>query len=90
MFAISVLEGIPGEEESGAARANRGLAGLVRLLRQLMMSPEEAADLPGGSRGQGGVAVGLADPRQSLAATATASLILDQLSRTEESRKDEP
>ncbi|MCP4836444.1 MAG: hypothetical protein GY895_16950 [Phycisphaera sp.] len=90
MFAISVLEGIPGEEESGAARANRGLAGLVRLLRQLMMSPEEAADLPGGSRGQGGVAVGLADPRQSLAATATASLILDQLSRTVESRKDDP
>ena len=90
MFAISILEGIPGEEKSGAARATRGLTGLLRLLRQLMMSPEEAADLPGGLRGQGGVAVGLADPRQPLAATATASLILDQLARTEASRKAEP
>lgn len=90
MFAISILEGIPGEDQAGADRSKRGLVGLLRLLRQLMMSPEEAADLPGGPRGQGGIAAGLADPRQPLAATATASLVLDQLVRIEGSRKRQP
>ena len=81
MLAMAVLAGIPGEEADATARARRGLSGLLRLLQQLMMSEEEAADFAGGDQGLHGVSVGLANPRQPLAATATASLMLDHLIR---------
>ena len=86
MLAMAVLKGIPGEGQEGAARAQRGLTGLLRLLKQLMLSETEAADLAGGPQGLHGVADGLANPRQSLAATATASLVLDELIRGHQSR----
>lgn len=84
MLAMATLHGLPGEDEDTSARAREGLTGLVRLLRQLMMSEEEASELPGGGRGLGGVSMGLADARQPLAATATASLILQHLIRAED------
>ena len=55
------------------------MEGLLRFLRQLMMSERESTQFAGGRRGVDGIALGLADPGQQRAATATALVVVDLL-----------
>ena len=79
MLAIAVIDGLPGDDDAGRRRSQRGLEGLFRLVRQLMLDDDQAADLLGGRTAAGGVSTGLYEPRQPLAATATALLAIDRL-----------
>lgn len=79
LLAFAALQVIPDEDLARASRADQAITGLVRFTRQLMLGPEEAADLPGGREALWGIQTGLADPRQPIAATATAILALDLL-----------
>lgn len=79
MLAIGLIDGLPGDDDAGRRRSREGLEGLFRLVRQLMLDDDQAADLPGGRTAAGGVALGLYEPRQPLAATATALLAIDRL-----------
>ncbi len=79
LLGMAALRTIPEEDPEGRGRAERGLAGLIRFLRQLQTTPEEAADLPFGRRADGGVQAGPADPRQPLIATAVALIAVDLL-----------
>lgn len=79
MLALAVIDGLPGDDDAGRSRSRRGLDGLFRLVRQLMLDDEEAADLLGGRTATGGVSSGLYEPRQPLAATATAILAINHL-----------
>lgn len=81
LLAFAALQGIPDDEAPRGTRADRGISGLIRFLRQLQVTPDEASDLPGGRTAVWGVQAGLADPKQPLAATATALLALDLLNR---------
>lgn len=83
LLALAALQTIPDDEMPRSERAERGIAGLVRFTRQLMLTPDEAADLPGGRTAVWGVQTGLADPRQPIAATATALLAVDLLRSAE-------
>jgi len=79
LLGMAALAAVPDDDAEGQARANRGLSGLIRFMRQLQVTPEEAADLPGGRRAVGGVQAGPADPRQPLVATAVALIACDLL-----------
>lgn len=79
LLGLAALEGIPDPEPARRERARKGVEGLVRFARQLVTTPEEAANLPGGRTAVWGVQRGLTDPRQPLAATATLVLALDLL-----------
>ncbi len=82
LLGLAALEGVEDPEAPRRARSRRGLEGLVRFARQLVTSPDEAANLPGGRIAGGGVQRGLTDPRQPLAATSTLILALDLLRDT--------
>ena len=79
MLAIAIINDLPGDDDAGRNRSRRGLRGLFRLVRQLMLDDEQAADLLGGRTATGGVSSGLYEPPQPLAATATAILAIDRL-----------
>ncbi|MEE2972325.1 MAG: hypothetical protein VX672_04300, partial [Planctomycetota bacterium] len=79
LLAGGLVAGLPGEEMEDERRARRGLEGLFRLLRQLMIDEEEAGDLPGGRVALGGISAALHDSTQPLAATATAILAIRAL-----------
>ncbi len=79
LLGMAALRLVPDEDELGRARGDRGLSGLIRFLRQLQFTPEEAADLPHGRPAIGGVQAGPADPRQPLIATAVALIAVDLL-----------
>jgi hypothetical protein len=79
LLGMAALQGIPDEDAAAQDRAARGLSGLIRFVRQLQVTPEEAADLPAGRQALFGIQAGPADPRQPLPATAMAVLALDLL-----------
>ncbi len=79
LMGMAALRLVPDLDDIGRTRADRGLAGLVRFLRQLQVSPDEAADLPNGRSAVNGVQSGPADPRQPLIATAVALIAVDLL-----------
>lgn len=87
MLAIGLIDGLPGDDDAGRRRSHKGLEGLFRLVRQLMLDDDQAADLSGGRTAAGGVALGLYEPRQPLAATATALLAIDRLLANAETEK---
>ncbi|MFM1833250.1 MAG: hypothetical protein RLZZ461_1566, partial [Planctomycetota bacterium] len=72
LLGMAALHEIPDSDLEGRDRAERGAVGLVRFVRQLQLTPEEAADLPEGRRAIGGIQAAPADPRQPLVATAMA------------------
>jgi hypothetical protein len=78
---MAALAAVPEDDPDRQARANRGIVGLIRFLRQLQVKPDEAADLPDGRRAVGGVQAGPADPRQPLVATAVALIAIDLLQK---------
>lgn len=78
-LALAVLRSFPEEDEDAARRSEAAMEGLLRFLRQLMMSERESTQFAGGRRGVDGIALGLADPGQQLAATATALVVVDLL-----------
>lgn len=79
LVGLAALYGLPDESEDRTRRAVRGLEGLLRFTRQLMVSSEEARDLPGGRLALGGIQAGPATPDQPLAATASALIAIDLL-----------
>ncbi len=85
LLGMAALRIVPDHDDVGRARADRGLAGLIRFLRQLQVTPEEAADLPNGRPAEAGVQAGPADPRQPLIATAVALIAVDLLRESIES-----
>ena len=79
LLACGLVAGLPDGEPEDEKRAQRGLEGLFRLLRQLMVDEEEAGDLPAGRVAFGGIAASLHDSTQPLAASATAILAIRAL-----------
>ncbi len=82
LVGMSALAIIPDDDDRSRTRGARGLAGLLRFLRQLQVTPEEAADLPDGRRALHGLQAAPADPRQPLVATAMALIAVDLLRET--------
>jgi hypothetical protein len=85
LLGFSALRLVPEPDEIGRTRADRGLAGLVRFVRQLQVTADEAADLPNGRPAVDGIQAGPADPRQPLIATAVALIAADLLREATES-----
>jgi hypothetical protein len=79
LLGMAALATLPEEDADARNRAQRGLAGLVRFVRQLQVTPQEATDLPHGRHAVGGVQAGPADPRQPLVATSLALIAVELL-----------
>ncbi len=79
LLGMAALSEIADEDDARRDRTRRGLEGLIRFVRQLMLDPSEASELRGGRTGVGGVQHSLSDREQSLAATATTRVAIDLL-----------
>ena len=79
LLGMAALAAIADEDDARRNRTRRGLEGLIRFARQLMLDTSEASELRGGRTGVDGVQRSLSDREQSLAATATTRVAIDLL-----------
>ena len=78
-FGIATLDRIPQSDEDGLIRAQKGLEGFLRFIRQLMVSEPDARLLSGWNQAKNGLRTSPWASKQSLAADATALLFLCQM-----------
>ncbi|HAC81497.1 MAG TPA: hypothetical protein DCG06_14455, partial [Deltaproteobacteria bacterium] len=75
-LGMAVLEHLPSDDPDANRRATVGVEGIVRFLRQLETMERDARLLPGWRKASGGLRVAPWSARQSVAANATAVLLL--------------
>ena len=75
-LGMAVLEHLPSDDPDANRRATVGVEGIVRFLRQLETMERDARLLPGWRKASGGLRIAPWSARQSVAANATAVLLL--------------
>lgn len=75
-LGMAVLEQLPSDDPDANRRATGGVEGIVRFLRQLETAERDARLLPGWRKASGGLRIAPWSARQSVAANATAVLLL--------------
>ena len=75
-LGMAVLEQLPSDDPDANRRATGGVEGIVRFLRQLETAERDARLLPGWRKAAGGLRIAPWSARQSVAANATAVLLL--------------
>ena len=75
-FGMAVLGHLPSDDPDANRRARSGVEGIVRFLRQLETAERDARLLPGWRKASGGLRIAPWSARQSVAANATAVLLL--------------
>ena len=75
-LGMAILQHLPSEDPDANHRATKGLEGIVRFLRQLETREPDARLLPGWRKAAGGLRIAPWSPQQSVAANATAVLLL--------------
>jgi len=78
-LGMAILAQIPEADAAGQIRAMKGLEGFLRFIRQLMLSESDARLLPGWRHAADGLQTSPWTAQQSVAADATALLVLCQL-----------
>lgn len=75
-LGMAILEHLPSEDPTSNRRGTAGVEGIVRFLRQLETTERDARLLPGWRKASGGLRIAPWSARQSVAANATAVLLL--------------
>ncbi len=75
-LGMAILEQLPSDDPVANRRATAGVEGIVRFLRQLETMDRDARLLPGWRKAAGGLRIAPWSARQSVAANATAVLLL--------------
>jgi hypothetical protein len=75
-LAMAILEHLPSDDPIANRRGTAGLEGIIRFLRQLETTERDARLLPGWRKASGGLRIAPWSARQSVAANATAVLLL--------------
>ena len=81
-LGMAILAQIPEADAAGQIRAMKGLEGFLRFIRQLMLSESDARLLPGWRHAADGLQTSPWNAQQSVAADATALLVLCHLRST--------
>ena len=75
-LGMAILEHLPSDDPDANRRAEAGMQGIIRFLRQLETAERDARLLPGWRKATGGLRIAPWSARQSVAANATAVLLL--------------